>query len=61
MVGDFQSRDNQIPVHLIPFLPLTRDQVRDCLYRQLAQRDQVMKPRQVNTILDQINFVRDSA
>ncbi|XP_023337373.1 torsin-2A [Eurytemora carolleeae] len=45
-----------IPVHVIPFLPLTRDQVRSCIHAELRRNHMTMSKDDINKVLDQVQF-----
>ena len=45
-----------IPLSLVPLLPLTRENVRECIYNFLIQRKVVIKQLDVSAILDSLTF-----
>ena len=45
-----------IPLGLVPLLPLTRENVRECVYNFLIQRKVVIKQLDVSAILDSLTF-----
>ena len=49
-----------IPLALVPLLPLTRDNVRECVYNLLIQRKVVIKQLDVLAILDSLTFFSSS-
>ena len=48
--------DYSLPVQVVPFLPLTRDNVRDCTQKLFAEKNVVIKPFDVNVIVGQLTF-----
>ena len=48
--------DYNIPFTLVPFLPLTRDHVRECISRHLRHSDAQMNPKEINFLLDKMPF-----
>jgi len=48
--------DYNIPFSLIPFLPLTRDHVRECISSHLRHSDAQMNPKDINFLLDKMPF-----
>ena len=49
-------QDYNIPVHVLPLLPLTRDNVRDCTQKIFASNKAIVKQHEVNAIVDQLAF-----
>ena len=49
-----------IPLGLVPLLPLTRENVRECVYNFLIQRKVVIKQLDVSAILDSLTFFSSS-
>ena len=49
-----------IPLALVPLLPLTRENVRECVYNFLIQRKVVIKQLDVSAILDSLTFFSSS-
>ena len=49
-----------IPSALVPLLPLTRENVRECIYNFLIQRKVVIKQLDVSAILDSLTFFSSS-
>ena len=45
-----------IPLAVVPLLPLTRENVRECVYNLLIQRKVVIKQQDVLNILDSLSF-----
>ena len=45
-----------IPTAVVPLLPLTRENVRECIYNFLIQRKVVIKQLDVSAILDSLTF-----
>ena len=45
-----------IPVWLVPLLPLTREHVRQCIHRLLLERKVLIKQLDVSAILDTLTF-----
>jgi len=48
--------DHNIPVKLVPFLPLTRDHLRMCAIKVAKEQGMDMSDGQVNMILDQVQY-----
>lgn len=48
--------DYNIPVTIIPFLPLTRDHVRECISNHLKLSNAQMNPKEINFMLDKMSF-----
>lgn len=49
-------KDYSLPVQVIPFLPLTRDNVRECTQKLFLEKNVVIKQYEVNAIVDQLSF-----
>ena len=49
-------QDYNIPVQVVPLLPLTRDNVRDCTQKIFASNKAIAKQHEVNAIVDQLSF-----
>jgi len=48
--------DFNVPVHVVPFLPMTREHVRDCISSELRNSNSQMKTKDVNSLLDNMSF-----
>lgn len=48
--------DYNIPVKVIPFLPLTREHVRLCVAREVTRHHATLSNKDLNNILDQVQF-----
>lgn len=48
--------DYNIPVKIIPFLPLTREHVRLCVGREVTRHRATLSTKDLNQILDQVQF-----
>jgi len=48
--------DYNIPITIVPFLPLTRDHVRECIGNHLKHSNAQMNPKEINILLDNMSF-----
>jgi len=48
--------DYNIPVKVIPYLPLTREHVRQCVGRELQNHHATLSAKDLNNLLDQVQF-----
>ena len=48
--------DFSIPIHILPFLPLTREHIRECTKKLYNSKNMVLSPLEIQRIVDQISF-----
>ena len=48
--------DFSIPVYILPFLPLTREHIRECTKKLYNSKNMVLTPLDTQRMLDQISF-----
>ena len=48
--------DFSIPIHILPFLPLTREHIRECTKKLYNSKNIILSPLEIQRIVDQISF-----